>query len=224
MRKFLLFLFIGMMALAIVPQGALATALPVANPSFEADTPDNNWVYWPDASSPRRLQGQITGWTLSAPTQQGVHRFTAAEFSSIPDGLNVAYVNTGYISQIITGKSVIAGHIYTLEAMAGKRLDQATRTISYALELLAGGNQLAYLQDTVDTPGTFELASLVYPATQNLAGDLEIRLWSFGGQSSFDAVSLSNATPPPAPIPGSVALMLTGLVGMSALGLRLRKN
>lgn len=235
MRKFFVYLFIGVMALAVAPQGVLATALPIANPSFEADIPDSSWL--PDVSNPRQLRGKITNWTLSSPAldakgfaNHGVHRFTTAEYPlGVPDPNNVAYVHdNSYISQVISGYSVIAGHIYTFEAMVGLRADRPKEkyNISYALELLSGGNQLAYLKDDVAIPGTFELASLVYPATQDMPGELEIRLWSFGGQSNFDVVTLSNSTPPPpqTPIPGSVALMLTGLVGMSALGLRFRKN
>jgi hypothetical protein len=226
MKKFFVYLFIGVMALAIAPQGALATALPIVNPSFETDTPDpNTWVYWPDANTPRRLDGQITGWTVSENLLQGVHRFTT-EYNSIPYGPNVAYVTDGLISQVLENNPVISGHIYTLSAYVGLRNNyvRPNRHPSYFMELWAGDTLLERVDGQIPAAeaGYFYLKELVYTATNADVGLLAIKLGSIGGQTNFDLVSLNNATP--APIPGSVALMLTGLMGMSALGLRFRKN
>lgn len=233
MRKVFVFLFIGMMALTVAPQGALATALPIVNPSFEADTPDNStWVYL--NGNPRQLQGAISGWTLSAPAKtnnvfnHGVHQFTAAEYpNGVPDGSNVAYVHdSSFISQVLPNNPVISGHIYTLSAYVGLRDNYvtATRHPSYFMELWAGNTLLERVDGQIAAAdaGDFYLEKLIYTATDADVGLLAVKLGSFGGQTNFDLVSLNNASP--APIPGSVALLLTGLVGMSALGLRLRKN
>lgn len=229
MKKILFFMLVGLMAFSVGDK-AFATILPVVNPSFEANLPeDGGWVYLSNGD-PRRLEGQISGWTLSFPNtnKQGVHRFTT-EYNAIPDGLNVAFVNEGYISQVLANNPVIAGHVYTLEAYVGLRGNNyvtPTRHPSYALELWAGHDLLQRVEGQIPAgdAGNFFAKNLIYPATGNDSGLLEIRLWSFGGQSNFDLVSLTNGPPAPAPIPGSAVLLLSGLLGMSALGVRLRKN
>jgi hypothetical protein len=228
MKKILFFMLVGLMAFSVGDK-AFATVLPIVNPSFEANVPDDgNWIYY--QGNPRRVEGQISDWTVSLPNtnNQGVHRFTI-EYNAIPDGLNVAFVNEGYISQVLVNNPVIAGHVYTLEAYVGLRGNNyvsSTRHPSYALELWAGDDLLKRVEGQIpaEDAGGFFAKNLIYPATSNDSGLLEIRLLSFGGQSNFDLVSLTNCNPAQAPIPGSAVLMLSGLLGMSALGVKLRKN
>lgn len=231
MKKVFLLMLSGLLVMGAISSQAGATNLPVANYSFESNTPgDGGWLT--DASGSTWVRA-INDWsyTFADGTYKGTHRFTADKYpAGAPDGLNVAFVNGGtnggYIRQIVQGTALTEGHIYTLSVYAGKRLD-AIPGLSYGVQLVAGGNLLAQLFDVVDQPGTFELAKVQYvpgSGDPSLGLPLEIKLWSFGGQTNFDQVSLTNSTPAPTPIPGSVALMLSGLVGMSALGLRFRKN
>ncbi len=225
MKKYFFLMLAGLIVVSAISSQAGATNLPVANYSFEANTPgDGGW--FTDYLGSQFVR-TIHGWNyVPGPPYVGTQRFLAANYpAGVPDGLNAAYVNAGAaISQVVQGTALTGGHLYTLSVFAGERLDSYSPNQTYELQLLAGGTVLAEMQDKVDQPGSFELASLQYlpKAGDHFGSPLQIKLLSFGGQTSFDKVSLTNCVP--TPIPGGVTLMLSGLMGMSALGLRLRKN
>src|SRR3954447_2172151 len=99
----------------VVALSAVVAAIPIVNPSFEAQ------------SLPIRTftSGAITGWT--APGGQGTFRPSAFEYNGggspglqtspalgVPSGVNVAYSNGGTISQILN-ESLTAGRLYKLQ-------------------------------------------------------------------------------------------------------------
>ncbi len=233
MKKVVWFILAGLVAFFAVDSQATAADIQVANYSFEENQPEQgDWVY-PAGTVPNFIRA-IQDWTytLADGKCKGTLMLSTTHYpAGVPDGFNVAFVNAGaagsYINQVVQDAALTAGQIYTLQIYAGNRMDRVPGQ-SYGVQLLAGGNLLAEMHDTIEQPGTFELATLQYTPQAHdpfLSLPLEIKLWSFGGQTNFDQVSLENFTLVPAPLPGSVALVLPGFLGMSALGLRrLRKN
>ncbi len=233
MKKTILVLLALALVVSVMGAPAGATNLPVVNFSFE-DTPAGST--FTSVSDGSQFMRAISGWNTNNGTSfpfNGTARMSSNQYADTWwQGNNVAYVTvsatktSSYISQEIAGYSLTAGHLYTLSALVGRRLDNATGfDIRYGLELVAGGHSLANISGSLD-PGAHTLASLQFLAEAGnpyLGEPLEIRLWGYGtrGQSNFDAVTLTNVV---VPIPGSAVLMLSGLFGMSLVGWRFRKN
>jgi len=232
MKKTILFLVAIALGIGLMGLPAMATNLPVANFSFEETPAGQSFNSALDGSQYMRA---ISGWDTHNGTSfpfNGTAIMSSNQYEN-PwwDGNNVAYVtvsaakNSNYISQEVAGYSLTAGHLYTLSALVGRRLDNGTGfDIGYGLELAAGGHSLANISGSLD-PGAHTLASLQFfadAANPYLGQPLEIRLWAYGtkGQSNFDKVTLTNVVP----IPGSAMLVFSGLFGMSLMGWRFRKN
>ena len=234
MKKTILFLLALVLAASLAGVPAMATNIPVVNYSFE-ETPEG--MSFTSVSDGSQYMRAISGWEthngIIGPFN-GTAVMSANQYTSEWwDGNNVAYVTvsrsktSNYISQIVPGSSLTAGHLYTLSALVGRRLDNGTGyDIGYGLELAAGGQSLASVSGSLD-PGAYIMASLQFFAEANnpyLGQPLEIRLWAYGtkGQSNFDMVTLTNVVP--APIPGGAILVFSGLLGMCFMGWRFRKN
>lgn len=137
--------------------------------------------------------------------------------SSVPDGNQTAYINSGSIFQQLT--ATLTGNTnYLLSVFVGKRNDAPLA--GYNVELLAGGTVLASNNSVI--PGLGDFAEVLVPYTSSssdplLGQALGIRLSARSAQANFDKVSLSaTAVPTPA--------LLPGLVGMGVAALRKRKN
>ncbi|HEY9644861.1 MAG TPA: hypothetical protein V6C88_00755 [Chroococcidiopsis sp.] len=187
--------------LVLAPQPAQAASLTVKNASFEefatGCTPTGNFVF-----------GCIKDWDASQ--FQGAGLFYPASdsspFTAIPDGTNVAFVNSGYIFQDLSA-TLESNAKYTVQVSVGSRSDFSAG--GYRLELLAGGTSLG-AQDFLfpsESNGSFITSKLDYtsPLTDALIGStLQIRLYNLSSntQTSFDSISLiSESLNPPSPTP-----------------------
>ena len=140
----------------------------------------------------------------------------------LPDGLQYAYINSGFIYQD-TGTLLTVGMTYTLTAYIGKRTDDPDAAGSLSLESFTGGLPTAVLATTgsVTSPsGTFTKYTTTFTASSVQAGqDLGIVFTTTGtsgpaNQVNFDAVSLMQTS---APVPEASTTVSFGL--LLALGL-----
>ena len=196
---------------------ATASALPVANPSFESP------IVAPGGSSTT-----ITGWTNGSPGG-GVLGPDPTEFTA-PNGSQVAFTGPGNGAIIYqdTGIPVTAGATYTLSAELGQLAQADPPLYEYRLLIGYGGHDLAtttvftpsgYISNGGILPGTFALVSNTGTAPAGASGDLLIFLeggnfspLGVSGRALWDSVTLSVAT---IPEPGSLALLSAGLAGLA---------
>jgi hypothetical protein len=154
----------------------------------------------------------ITGWVNSS---GGAFNPSTASFTSVPDGVNTAWLNGGNAAQTLS-TVLTANTAYTLMVEVGDRNDWNTFP-GYSVALLAGGTVLA--SESSLTPNNGWLTSTVnYTAlasNAHLGQALTIQLTSGGTQVNFDNVRLDVS---PVPEPEIYALMLAGLglVGFAA--------
>lgn len=181
---------------------ALASDLPVSNPSFE---------------EPAIQENQATDWTSNGGNPSGgVNEYTLG-FSSAADGGWFHYLNLpvfGGPNPSVTESNPtligIAGvGTYTLTVAGGRRNNDATTDGSYVVELLAGGSVIG--SQTIDDPlNTYASDSwnditafaVVNPGDAAVGEDLTIRLSAFAGptnqtQGQFDHVRLKFTSYPP---------------------------
>jgi hypothetical protein len=157
--------------------------------------------------------GSIPAWTATGGVsfgefQPGTQDGTTTYFSTIPDGITVAYTNDATISQTV-GATVQTDVVYTLQVSLGWRNDLPSFVGS--ADLLVSGNQ--YLATGV-TPaqGNWSVFTATYTGLAGDAGD-PITIQLNDGQADFDNVLLSdNLTAAPAPVIGH------GLPGVLAIG------
>lgn len=191
-KKTLLSLFLTAGSLAGMP--AHAALVNVANHSFEDQV----------LADGVNVVG-IAGWGNSS---GGVFNPTTASFTTVPDGVNTAWLNGGSATQTLV-TALTANTAYTLMVDVGDRNDWATFP-GYSVALLAGNTVLA--SESSLTPNNGWLTSTVnysaFAGNPLLGSALTIRLTSNGTQVNFDNVRLDVS---PIPEPETYALMLAGL-------------
>jgi hypothetical protein len=233
-----------------------AGAITILNPSFEAD------VLGCAAGPSCQNLDAITDWTgssaypggfngnFSQGGQFGVLEPSSAGFSSIPNGVNVAYLGGAAsnvsISQSLSG-DLLANDTYTLTVFIGEEAGIAAsgdglqngQCNGFNASLEAGGNVLNSLVAAGNascnslSAGAFTEFTLTYTSGASPAGlgdPLQIVLTENGSGSvfepaelDFDAVGLSDTSSVggSAPEPATFAMMAVGLV---ALGVRVRRS
>lgn len=200
------------LALAGAPCLAQATPVTVSNFSFEG----------PDTATYN--SGPITDWIQSSSAsgvfQPSYYAAAGAGFIAGVFGTQTAYINSGYISQMLS--STLAAGTYTLKVNVGDRADFGAP--SYSAALFSGSDILAsitQLDSATPSNGWIE-ASLMFAALSNdshLGDSFGIRLARTGtgsGQVNFDNVRLDYvaAAQQNVPEPGSLALLGLGLTGL----------
>ena len=203
------------------------TPIAIVNPSFEADTTPNgssgSQDYW--------YYGSFTGWTFNGIGGGGWYHPSTLEYpgggnsstaaTGIPDGSQVAFLQSGAgLKQILT-TNLVSNAAYTLTFYVGQRADVALA--NYSVELLAGSNVVASISNPV-TPaaGGYALYTLSYtsgffdPWAGRPLGILFGATGSSSTEVNFDGVSLQqiNNANVYVPEPTGAAPLAIGLLGM----------
>jgi hypothetical protein len=199
---------IGAATLLTASFASQAVVVNIVNPSFESNALAlDTWNF------------SIDGWIGGATWHPGTSYYP----SGVPDGVNVAWNNSGTISQTLT-TALTNNTTYNLNVQIGHRADGVWSN-NYTIELLAGSNVIASAYNPIDPGlGKFGLASLAYTAGQNdsNAGQLlGIAFVTVGAQVNYDAVSL-NAVPS-VPEPEEYLMMLLG-AGMVAFQVKRKQK
>ncbi|MGH7242211.1 MAG: hypothetical protein ACREJD_02200 [Phycisphaerales bacterium] len=176
------FLFVALVGASPVQ----AQAIPIANAGFEDG-----------AISPCSFRGFIAAtdvWMNEFTSNAGVWKPSTCWDLSAPEGVQVAYSNSGTGTQILPTKALPAA-TYTLSALVGSRNHACCSSVGAVLELWAGATKIGVLNlGPFDVPpkGTWARKTLVattppgLPANQNLI----IRFRAIGAQQDFDDFSL----------------------------------
>ena len=169
----------------IIPATDPLGPITVMNPSFE--TPPLGG--FPGSCGPSCSFGAgVPGWTVSGnggELRPGPGGGTL--FNTIPDGITVAFSNSGTISQTVT-PTVEPGVTYVLTVDLGRRSDSA---FTSSAELLAGTTVVATAIGIVPTAGNWSPFTATFTGSAADAGEpITIRLLSTGRQSAFDDVRL----------------------------------
>ena len=181
--------------------GANATQVSVNNYSFESDVLADGF----------NIVG-VTGWSGG-----GVFNPSIASFTSVPDGVNTLWINSGSAAQTLS-TVLTANMAYTLMVDVGDRIDWDTFP-GYSVALLAGSTILASESSLMPNNG-FLTSTVNYTA---LAGNpflgtaLTILLTTNGTQVNFDNVRLDAS---PVPIPAAAWLLGSGLLGLVGVARR----
>ncbi len=196
-------------ALFTIGTSAIASPVTINNPSFETPVQCAG-CYTYDSSTGWVSQASVSTWRPAVGP--------GGEFSSIPDGLQVAALGepgSGSLSQNLTA-TVLANTTYTLSFWVGQRTD--TPLSGYAVALLAGGATLGSNSAGNPSPGTFMEQTIVYnsgPSPAELGQTLEILVNGSGnGQADFDLFSLdasATGATSSVPEPSNFCLVVAGL-------------
>jgi hypothetical protein len=223
---------------AIVLVGATsagAATIEVANAGFElpAQPEGFNTNYTPSGGPAN--PNAIESWTPVGSPIAGVYNPPAGVYNAdtpanlnggAPEGLNVAFSNSGGFEQTIADSNFDPLESYTLEVLVGDRND--TSFGGYTITLFAGSSQIAASSSTssgavIPPDGTFVNivtqyvpAATVLPTVLQLEGEpLTIRLSANRTQINFDDVRLT--TTDVLVIPEPLAAGSAGLLGLVAL-------
>ncbi|MEZ5351986.1 MAG: PEP-CTERM sorting domain-containing protein [Bryobacteraceae bacterium] len=218
-----------------------AHALPISitNPGFEAAnlTLVGNGVFSQlvPGSGIFAQGGTLDGWTIAfSSTDSAGGGFAPAALplnwtTTWWSGNNIAYLQASGNVQISLSQTVgtlASNSVYTLSALTGNRAFPGDS--NYAIQLLAGNAVVATGGNSVPADDTSGMDTVVYNSgpSNPLAGlALTIRLLAIGNPGSsnsvpteafFDDISLdavANPAPSSVPEPGSMALVMVGLLG-----------
>jgi hypothetical protein len=206
------------LAAGLISNGANATTIVVANPSFET-LPAGGLPFGGCGTGCSYSIDQIPGWENvgdSGQFQPGSSSGNFTYFNYVPDGSTVAYTNHGSISQQVTATS-IAGMTYTLQVSVGARND-GYNVSDVIVALFVGGDGEGVLH-TYPSSGNWS----VYTATvtARTTGDpIFIDLSSSAAQGDFDNVSLTASIPEPS----TWAMMILGFAGVGFMAYRRRRK
>jgi hypothetical protein len=233
--QYLLIALFGMWAIALsCPRTGLATTIiqtiTVTNPSFEISDPLTS-----GSADTGLYNFTIEGWntTGSDGTWQPNLSHTPQYFTTpqIPDGTNVAFSNGGVIYQTLS-VTLAAADTYTLTVYVGHR-NGVWPTVTFPNlpyyigiftgDTFTGTNVLVADYEPV-SEGQWKAVTLTYTPTSGdpIGEHLGIFLYSAGTQVDFDKVSLTRSFEV-VPIPGSVFLLGTGLLGLGLPCFRRKK-
>jgi hypothetical protein len=140
-------------------------------------------------------------------------------FNSVPDGILVAYINDGTVSQTV-GTTPGAGVTYTLTVDIGARKDNPPNAFTGTADLMLGATVCA----ATGTPPTVAGNWSVYTATciSTEAGDpIVIQLNGPSAQGDFDNVVLTDNLSS-TPEPSTLTLFRSGLLALAYLVRRRR--
>lgn len=206
MKSTSLFMLLFILVFGCATTPTWADVVPIKNASFESMNALN-------LSAPTRGSwniGPITGWTLSGEGGSWQPDTVAGRsYSSVPDGMTVAYSNGGTIYQDLS-TSLLSNTTYTLSVDVGHRLDGLET--NYSLAIYAGGNLLIKSADTSNGAipiGTFADETVTFTSGANVTPGQKLRivLTSTGQQTDFDNVQLTASA---IPEPASLSLLAAG--------------
>ena len=212
----------------LLTTGARADSVTIVNPSFET----TNTLTPNCAGTGCAYNFSIPDWTIGGinasagsfqPGSSSIYFNTA-----LPDGSIVAFINTGSISQTLTGISLLANSVYTLSVDVGRRNDVAG--VNYSLNLLDGSNVFcstpAGSNNSSIAAGTFADITLTCATGATVPGGfLGIELTGDGRQINFDNVQLDvTSSTVSTPEPSVLALTFVGLLMGSLFFMRSRRN
>jgi hypothetical protein len=187
-----------------------ASTIPIANSSFEADV----------LPSGAFDVGNVPGWTGSTGAFFSTYHPTTGQFpGGVPDGVNVAAVQSGNIFQTLSA-NLTANNQYTLLVSVGQRADFPLGT--YLITFEAGGSVLASESSQTPALGTFATSSISFfaaPGNLHLGQPLTIRLSETNtGQVDYDFVRLdATSTTAGVPEPATVTLIAAGFAALTLL-------
>ncbi len=194
-----------------------AYAVTVNNASFESPSPDNSWT---SSITDGKWTPSVSGWPDSTGAV-GTWLPGSGMFTSIPDGLQVAYLKQSSSISQLTTELLKDGYTYTLSAKVGTRDNSIpggdTIFSGAKIELLADGNVLKSATSGTPTQGGWVTVTLDYffDASANPIGwegkPLTLRLSSLGigNQTNFDQISLTAV-----PLPAAAWLFGSALLGL----------
>ncbi len=216
------------LAFCLAASGTWADSVSIQNASFETTNP----LTAPCAGTGCAFNFSILDWTIGGinasagsfqPGSSSIYFNTA-----LPNGSIVAFINTGSISQTLTGVSLLANSVYTLSVEVGRRNDVAG--VNYSLNLLDGSNVFcstpAGSNNSSIAAGTFADITLTCATGATVPGGfLGIELTGDGRQVDFDNVQLDVTTSTVStPEPGVLALTFVGLLMGGLLFMGSRRN
>ncbi len=201
------------LCMTILSSTVWADNIPIANSSFELTGAPLSYACGTGCAY---NYGPIPGWT----TIQGAGSWQPGSyFSAIPDGSLVGFANaTNSLAQTLTGTSVLANSIYTLNVYVGNRTDNLNGIYTLSLDTILGGVTSTLCTTTGNASriasGTFQLEGCTYTSSSTVpAGALYLLFTANTGQLDVDNVSLTlQSATTSVPEPSSVLLLSVGML------------